>query len=523
MINGLDPICAFPARVNFFRDVYGFSIDNSHCKGISYWKTTFRNSSLSLVYTTSYSGNPASFFGHTFIKISPKENKKSDLLSYAFSFTAANTESSGLKYMYNGIFGGYKGIFQLEPFYAHVMKYGYIENRDLWTYPLDFTKKEVELFVEHFWELYSNAYVDYYFFDDNCTGILFELLNVSRPELNLLTKKDLMITPKNLLESIEPIIKENQIDHFSSQEKQFSQKIANYSEEELEVYKSIERDFTKVYEISNIKILDALIDKINIQKSNSSLDNQIKLREKENILLAHRASLGQFSGIKNSNKTYQYTSPHLGHTQRKISVSLGRDSVMYNLKYGLHDLLDPPFGFEPYYHMNYLNLNYLKENSFTKIDGTIVDIMSLEPVTSLKKPLSWSVKGGLVYTNYKSSIATSWYFTGSYGKSYKVFSSSDLFFILPEISISANSKNKFLMEPGIKFGYFKSFDRSFRALLTIKPYISYEISRRSTINQKLVSELKNQYSINKSLVAENSLIYREADIEAVYFGLGKFF
>lgn len=80
--------------------------------------------------------------------------------------------------------GGYPGLFALVPYQEKLSEYRSLENRDLWEYRLNLTQAETERMVEHVWELKQIKF-DYFFFDENCSYRLLELLQVARPSLRL--------------------------------------------------------------------------------------------------------------------------------------------------------------------------------------------------------------------------------------------------------------------------------------------------------------------------------------------------
>ena len=86
----IDVICAFPARYMFLKN----EIDRSppDCDGVSHWLKRLELNSMSLVFASGYEKNPASLFGHVFLKLNLDERKGYEYLNYSVSF-AADTES----------------------------------------------------------------------------------------------------------------------------------------------------------------------------------------------------------------------------------------------------------------------------------------------------------------------------------------------------------------------------------------------------------------------------------------------
>jgi hypothetical protein len=65
-----------------------------------------------------------------------------------------------------------------------VQEYNNLENRDTWEYPLRLTRAEIDLLVAHAWELNKMSF-PYYFLKKNCAYYLLSILEVVKPELEL--------------------------------------------------------------------------------------------------------------------------------------------------------------------------------------------------------------------------------------------------------------------------------------------------------------------------------------------------
>ena len=124
-------------------------------------------------------------FGHTLLRIDrPNQDERTRLISYAVNFAADTGPDQGLAFAVLGLTGGYRGYFSMRPYYEMVKMYSDIENRDIWEYQLNFNRQEIDLMIEHLWEL-EDQYADYYFFSTNCSYALLSLLDVARPGLRL--------------------------------------------------------------------------------------------------------------------------------------------------------------------------------------------------------------------------------------------------------------------------------------------------------------------------------------------------
>jgi hypothetical protein len=184
------PLCRFPARWLYLSEQLQLPappLTLTDCPEYQQWLTGVKPHSVSLIFASAYLNSPSSMFGHTFLRIDPAnvEETGSNWLSFAVNFGAKiDGDDSSIMYAYRGLFGGYPGFFGVIPYYEKIKEYSRIENRDLWEYNLNLTPEETSRMVNHLWELREINF-DYYFFDENCSYRLLELLEYARPAVSL--------------------------------------------------------------------------------------------------------------------------------------------------------------------------------------------------------------------------------------------------------------------------------------------------------------------------------------------------
>ncbi|MCP3913920.1 MAG: DUF4105 domain-containing protein, partial [bacterium] len=153
------------------------------CPEFDEWYRTIDADRVTLVFASAYLNNPASMYGHTLLRIDQPGGASADqLVSYAINHAATTDERNGIVFAARGIFGGYLGHFSLLPYYDKVNEYSDLENRDLWEYELALTREETARLLMHAWELRETGF-RYYFFLQNCSYRLLELLELARPGL----------------------------------------------------------------------------------------------------------------------------------------------------------------------------------------------------------------------------------------------------------------------------------------------------------------------------------------------------
>ena len=181
--------CRFVARLKWLQqklDIRPDTLPGVQCIKYLEWREHVQPKQVTLVFPTYHLNSPSSMFGHTLLRLDPEIDKgESKWLSVSISFGANAPEEDGsMLYAWRGLVGGYPGEFITDHYYKKIQEYNKMEHRDIWEYRLNLTPVETERMVEHIWELQEINF-DYYFFDDNCSYRLLELLEVARPGINL--------------------------------------------------------------------------------------------------------------------------------------------------------------------------------------------------------------------------------------------------------------------------------------------------------------------------------------------------
>lgn len=196
--------CRFPARTAWLESELGFSAEpqEKECDRFQGWKDKMAPKGVYLVFASYYFNNPASMYGHTFLKLERAGYEDGGgLLDYTVNYAAVTNTSNGLMFAVKGLTGGYKGRFSTEPYYMKIQKYNNIESRDLWEYKLTLSSDERDQLTRHIWEL-GPAAIDYYFFNKNCSYQLLPLLEAVRPSLDLSSRFRFRAIPLDTLRRV---------------------------------------------------------------------------------------------------------------------------------------------------------------------------------------------------------------------------------------------------------------------------------------------------------------------------------
>lgn len=406
-INDQHAICRFPARYLWLKQKTKLrDVDFSQCKNYSAFKEKLDAEKVYIIFSSYYINTPASAFGHTFIRLKKKTIDKniehSELLDYGVNFSANVTTNNSLIYAYQGLTGGFNGVFAALPFYYKVREYNDFESRDLYSYELKFTQDQVDLLVAHLWEL-GQTYFDYYYLTENCSYHLLGLLEAANPELKLTERLPFYVIP---IDTVRSIIKENNFVASvtirpalrTKLKKSFDQLSGN----EINTIKdiSLHNNFSRLDGKTNdekAKMLDVAIDYYDYKYSASILKSTIIPDEKRR-LLEERSNIGISSPDQIITPEHF---PQDAHKSRRISLNGGKiDEESFELiqmRFALHDLLDHPEGSPPNSQVEFgkIGIRRLNTTGKNKLDHlTIFRVTNLSPISPLDKHFSWRAEMG---------------------------------------------------------------------------------------------------------------------------------
>ena len=399
--------CRFPARYLWLSQVYGYQDSEglSRCKEYLKWRDQMPDGKLTLIFPSYQLNSPSSMFGHTLLRVDPVDTEyHATWLSQAVNFGATGTEQdNSATYALKGISGGYTGGFAVMPYFHKIQEYGHDENRDIWEYPLDFSPEETEWLVTHLWELRGIEF-GYYFFDQNCSYRLLELLEVARPTLNLTTPFELTAIP---VDTIRELDKQQLVIgqvFRPSQERQLHDLLARVDSglhpwmlklrEDPTLAKTAE--FKALPEDSRAKLLQVAYGYTRFKDRDGdrvSAANRIHLlREIKNLSESARQNLQQ-PGSKPS-------SPESGHYSRRVELSYNQqedvDNWLLSTRMAFHSLDDNAPGYLAGAQINMMDLQLRHTAGKLKLEKLDrIDIASLVPSKPYFPHIAWKVLLGI--------------------------------------------------------------------------------------------------------------------------------
>lgn len=433
--------CAFPARKQFLEQELNRKFPKQDCPELEAWKRGIGAEKITLVFSSAYPNNPAAMFGHTLLRLDRKQEadtkRNEKYMSYGVAFTANIPEGTNdFSYAFNGLLGGFAGVFGISPYYTLVNDYTNAEMRDLWEYPLKLSKEQVEFVVNHLWELYTNTYFDYYFFTRNCSTLLLSLLQVGLPEKDLFENLPFYTLPIDAIHQLKALDLLEEPMHRASSKKKLDATRKLLRPEEVDELEALLEEDKSVEHVQSATVLDAAAAYWNYRKFLQSNLKDSREQSELHRILVQRARLGkQPERALNISRT---TQPDLGHYSSAASISSGvrEDELTTTFSYrlGMHDLLNRETGFEPFSQIDFIAgaVSYLPErNKFRFREFRFFEATSLYPLGYYDRKLSWklSIRGEQMEKRSCDACQRA-VVEGGGGLSVHLFSENDLWYSL---------------------------------------------------------------------------------------------
>ncbi|AZC53349.1 DUF4105 domain-containing protein [Pseudomonas chlororaphis] len=397
--------CVYPARTRWLKAQLNLSdLPAVDCNEFNQWFKDVAPHSTVMIFPAAYLNSPSSMFGHTLLRIDQADvqSNHTALLSYAINFGAyIEGSDNSILYAWKGLMGGYPGLFALVPYQEKLSEYRSLENRDLWEYRLNLTQAETERMVEHVWELKQIKF-DYFFFDENCSYRLLELLQVARPSLRLTEQFPLTAIPTDTVKAVKEAGLVEKIEYRPSRERELLERAKPLSNDEQQWVLKVSADQQQLQEPAfkalprdrQALIIDAAYRLERYRANGQERDPQRAQRSFELLRAINRNPPPELS-IERPGL------PEDGHESRTWQVGVGTrgDQAFgeYGLRMAYHDLNDNAEGFPLGAQIEILQmkLRQYEGNHWQLQQLDLATIRSLTPRNELLQPWSWQVTGGL--------------------------------------------------------------------------------------------------------------------------------
>lgn len=404
--NKTDIDCRFVERAKWLRKELSQPPKDvpQSCTDYHSWRDNIGLGSVTLVFPASFLNSPSSMFGHTLLRFDPENlQSSSPLLSWSLNFAAdVGDESMSAGYAFKGIAGGYPGNFNSIPYFQKLQEYGAIENRDIWEYRLDLTTEEIDRMLDHAWELHDISF-DYFFFRENCSFRLLELIDLARPGLALADQFPLTAIPADTVKAVKNAGIVDNIEYRPSLGSRLNHAIASIDPGQRAWIDKIEKSpditenaqFNKLEDSEQARIIRAANQLLTFRSRRTAMDDETATRR---LQLLNRVSQLPVEII---NDVPRPVSPETAHETTTLSLTQGRQMQQNYTELGLrlsyHDVLDRNAGYAKGSGITLGDIRLrLDETDKLRLDAfDVVKLQSFNNRFSHINTISWELTAGL--------------------------------------------------------------------------------------------------------------------------------
>jgi hypothetical protein len=263
------------------------------------------------------------------------------------------------------------------------------------------------MLVAHLWEL-GTATFDYFYLSQNCSYQILTAVEAAAPRFSITEALPFYVIPAD---TIRQMLKTpgliSRISHRPSARSQFDSLASGFTPAELESLQQIVVERSVVAPPSTLgvesqaRILDAALGFVDYRFPKELLDSKSQASEWKQELLVARAALGVRSRPVQV-KPDPRSIPHIGHESARSALDFGSDSsrgrfVGAQMRFALHDLVDPAPGYPAHSQVEFFNLKvraYESGRRFEVDDFALIRIFSLSPLAPMRREKSWRVDLG---------------------------------------------------------------------------------------------------------------------------------
>ncbi len=469
------PQCAYPARKLILERDLGIKFPKKNCKDFKWWKGRINAQSISLVFSSYFAGNPASMFGHTLIKFNTSKDGPGKLRDFSLNFAADTQGSGGILYMIKGTFGGFPGFFSTDPYYVRVNEYSQGESRDLWEYRLDLSEENLDLIMAHVWELKTNTFFDYFFFDENCSYMLLKILEVARLDWDLTHGFFFYAMPIDTVRRLKDVNGIKEMNFRPSFRKLMEERVVLLNRDQKAELQSLVSGDRDLKSVEDREVLEAYSSYLQYKRyEDGGTREQVKeMKANINKVLVHRAKLGGKTSFNKESvvEKYKKYDPLESHDAFTMELSNSyqeniKGMTDFKFRFALADLYNNDFGYPEFFELQGPNFSFRYLHELERLvlqEVEIVSMLSLTPFTWAIKDTAWGVNLKVERPNdYDSGTSINAVTQGFYGLSFvnssKTWNAYVLGMMAGEVGASIKGKGYRIL-PGLRLGtIYEPFD-----------------------------------------------------------------
>ena len=410
-----DAQCRFPARFAFLAGKLGADLSRlppRRCPRFEAFLDRVRPRSVTFVFSSYYLNNPASAFGHTFLRLNKedraRDGKAYELLDYGVDYAATVDTRNAVLYALKGLLGFFRGNFSNYAYYYKVRQYADAESRDLWEYDLALEPGEVAMLAAHLWEL-GGTHFAYWYLDENCSYHILGALEAAAPRLSLLRHVGkAVVLPSDTVKAVfENPGLVRAVHYRPSIRTQFLSRAERLSRRSLSAIDRLAADPAAPLPAGlsldeQAAALDAAVDHLDLRFMRDLVVGKApEAARARQVLLERRSALAVVSPPLEVPPPHD-RAPEKGHGSFRIGPGAGWSSkdgglALLDLRLALHDLGDPPDGYPPLAQIEFLptRLRLAPREEKAELDESwLVRVLSLNDLTRFDLRPSWRVRFG---------------------------------------------------------------------------------------------------------------------------------
>lgn len=469
-------LCQYPARWLFLSkrlNIQVSDLPSQQCSEYLEFKTRMAAKSATLIFASYNIDNPSSAFGHTLLRLNRAqhgESKRVSLLDIGVNYAANPWTTNPFFYGALGLSGFFPGMYAAMQYYYKVREYSDFDSRDLWEYNLNLSQEEIDVMVAHIWEL-GFTYFDYYFFTSNCSYHMVTLLDVAAPRLHLVDRLEFWVIPADTIkvtwhtpELVRDVVYRPSLNkQYLARLEMLSTPQEKAAYQQLQATKDPQSLPLGMSDVAKARVLDTVIDRYDMDYFFELAQENSKARPAKDKLLVARSKLPTTEELvlaaENDDR------PHISHDSMRFSYShlvnpQGNQGFEVTQRFALHDLADPVDGYPKTAKIEFfkftVNGSY-EENDIYVRNIDILSVQTIQPLTSMEKPLSWKGRLGFdrVLDERCLSGCLSGTVEGAVGYSFPIWAKRILFYTMVQTHLRTSPKfegDKFTFEAGPQVG-----------------------------------------------------------------------
>jgi len=407
-------LCAFPARLAFLSP--RLAIDPARlprvaCPRLEEWWARTRAQGITLVFSSYFLNNPASAFGHTFLRLDRRPfaapGERVELADQGLDYAATVDTGNAVLYAVKGLFGLFHGEWSARPYFYKVREYADFESRDLWEYELDLAPAAVAMLVAHLWEL-GGTWFDYYYLTENCSYHVLSALEAADPHLELLRHVGKVTLPADTVKALfaNPGLV-RAVHYRPSIRTQLERRLALLAREERIAARAVAAAPAAELQAGlgdegRARVLDAALDLVDAQHGRAVVRGEAAALALRQAVLERRAAIPVASPPLEV-PAPSSGGPERGHGSSRALAGAGASRndgpiAVLGWRLALHDHADPPAGFSPATQLEFLDLRLRlgsRGGGSVRLDeAALVDAAAMAPLGLDDPRPSWRLRAG---------------------------------------------------------------------------------------------------------------------------------